>query len=105
MLDGTIELDEGSHPDFAAGHCAMEVVSWLAGEGHTDAPVCASPVLRRFTIGLNDRWSREQRQALAAFLLRMVGTAGDGQDEARLEIARQVLVTDLLPAWLRLAGI
>ena len=104
LLDGAIQLDVGKHSAFTNGHCAMEVVAWLAGEGHTDAPACASPVLRRYTINLNDRWSDEQRQALAPFLPRMVGTAGDGQDEARLEIARQALVTDLLPAWLRLAG-
>ena len=104
LLDGTIQLDVGKHSTFANGHCAMEVVAWLADEGHTDTPACASPVLRRYTIQLNDRWSHEQRQELVPYLPRMVGTAGDGQDEARLEIAHQALVTDLLPAWLRLAG-
>ena len=82
----------------------MEVVAKLAGEGHTDAPACASWVLRSYVIRLNDRWNNQQRQALVPYLPRMIGTAGDGQDAARLEICRQALVTDLLPAWLRLAG-
>ena len=101
---GRIHLDRGGHPDRSHGHCAMEVVAWLAGEGHTDAPHCASPVLTAYTIRLNDRWSDEQRQALAPYLPRMVGTRGDGLDDARLEIARQALTRDLLPPWLRLAG-
>ena len=101
---GRIRLDRGGHSSWDAGHCAMEVVAKLAGEGHTAAPACASWVLRRYTIALNDRWDDAQRQALAPYLPRMVGTAGDGMDGVRLEIARQALVTDLLPAWLRLAG-
>ena len=99
---GRIHLDRGSHPDRSHGHCAMEVVAWLAGEGHTDAPHCASPLLTAYTIRLNDRWSDEQRQALAPYLPRMVGTRGDGLDGARLEIAHQALTCDLLPPWLML---
>ena len=99
-----LHLDKGSHSDFDDGHCAMEVVAWLAGEGHTDAPDCASPVLRRYTIALNDRWPDERRQLLKPYLPRMVGTSGDGKDEIREQIARRFLITDLLGPWLRLAG-
>lgn len=49
LLD-QINLDQGSHNSFDEGHCAMEVVSWLADEGHTDAPSCASRVLGRYVI-------------------------------------------------------
>ena len=101
---GTITLDHGSHNEFEEGHCSMEVVSWLAGEGFTDAPACASPVLTRYTIRLNDRWDTEQRQTLAPFLPRMVGTGNDGLDEERQRIATRYLVTNLLGPWLRLAG-
>ena len=103
LLDG-ISLESGAHTTFDDGHCAMEVVAWLAGEAHTDAPSCASPVLRRYTIRLNDRWSTEQRQSLKPFLRRMVGTGGDGLDDARVAIATRMLCTDLLGPWLRLAG-
>ncbi len=53
LLD-TMHLDKGSHRAFEDGHCAMEVAAWLAGEEHTDAPVCVSPVLRSFLISAND---------------------------------------------------
>ncbi len=101
---GLIRIDRGSHHTFESGHCSMEVVAWLAGEGHTDAPVCASPVLRRFVIALNDRWTDDQRQALVPYLPRMVGTAGDGLDDARLQIALGSL-SDAAGPWLRLAGL
>ena len=104
QLEG-IEIKQGSHgSEFNGEACSMELVSWLAGEGFTDAPSCASPVLRRYTIRLNDRWDTEQRQTLKPFLPRMVGTGGDGKDAARVEIAQRMLCTDLLGPWLRLAG-
>ena len=101
----TITLDSGNHCNFSEGHCAMEVVAWLAGLGHTDAPECASPVLRDFTVGLNDRWDTVQRQTLKPFLPRMVGTAGDGQDEARAYLALDWLVRTYAPEWLGVAGL
>jgi hypothetical protein len=99
-----IEIAHGSHSSFEAGACSMEIVAWLADLGHTDAPSCASPVLTRYTIRLNDRWSTQQRQALKPFLPRMVGTAGDGKDGLREQIAGQYVVGLLVP-WLRLAGL
>lgn len=105
LTNGEVTLDKGSHGSFESGHCAMEVVSWLAGLGFTDAPECASPVLRSYTISLNDQWGHEQRQKLIPFLPRMVGTAGDGQDEARSYLALDWLVRTYTPAWLDLAGL
>ena len=101
----TIRLDEGSHEDFAEGHCAMEVVSWLAGLGFTDAPECSSRVLRSYTISLNDTWNDADRQRLVPFLPRMVGTAGDGQDEARSYMALDWLIRTYTPAFLDLANL
>jgi hypothetical protein len=104
QLDG-LNLDKGSHDDFTEGHCAMEVVAWLAGQGHTDAPECASRVLRNFTINLNDTWDEEHRQALKPFLPRMVGTGDDGLDETRSYVALDWLIRTYTPAWLDLAGL
>ena len=95
----TIKLDNGSHGSFESGHCAMEVVAWLAGEGHTDAPECASSVLRSFAINLNDTWAAQDRQRLVPFLPRMVGTANDGKDEARSYLALDWLVRTFTPAF------
>lgn len=101
----TIKLDKGSHKDFESGHCAMEVVSWLAGMGFTAAPECASRVLTSFTIGLNDTWGGTDRQRLVPFLPRMVGTAGDGKDEARSFMALDWLIRTYTPAFLDLVNL
>jgi hypothetical protein len=98
-------LAHGGHDSIEQGACAMEWVSYLADEGFTDAPECASPVLRRYLIALNDRWDDEKRQSLKPFLVRTIGTAGDGLDEAREKIAAEWASTRLVAPWLRLAGL
>lgn len=100
----TVTLHEGQHVTFADGHCAMEVVAWLADLGHTDSPACASPVLNRYTIRLNDGWNDERRQTLKPYLPRMVGTAKDGLDPIRERIAARH-VADLMLPWLNLGGL
>ncbi|HWT22404.1 MAG TPA: hypothetical protein VN213_02750, partial [Solirubrobacteraceae bacterium] len=52
-------LAKGAHRSPADGRCAMEWVAFIAGEKHTDHPVCVSPVLQRFCIALNDRLGDE----------------------------------------------
>lgn len=37
-----ITLDEGSHGSFERGHCAMEVVAWLADQGRPDVGVAVA---------------------------------------------------------------
>lgn len=99
-----IVLDHGEHATFEDGHCLMEVVAWFAGQPHSDAPPCVSPVLRKFGIELNDRWGDEPRQALKPLIPLLVGTAGDGQDEARGYMALDWLIRTYTPAALDLAG-
>ena len=103
LLDRGI-LARGGHSAYSGHRCANEWVAYIAGEPHTAAPACVSPVLRRYTMTLNDRWDDAQRQLLKPYLPRMLGTQGDGLDGVRINLARQAIVTDLLPAWLRLAG-
>ena len=47
-------LAYGTHATPEDGRCAMEWVSYIAGEPHSDQPGCVSPVLRAFCIALND---------------------------------------------------
>lgn len=101
----TITLDSGGHERYEDGVCAEEAVAYLAGLDITDSPACASPVLRTFCISLNDTWSTEQRQQLKPYLVRQIGTAGDGQDEARSYLALDWLIRTYTPAWLDLAGL
>jgi hypothetical protein len=46
-------LAYGTHQTPDEGRCAMEWVSHLAGEPHSDAPACVSPVLRAHCTSLN----------------------------------------------------
>ena len=103
LLNGGF-IASGGHSEESGQRCIQEWCSYIAGEPHGAMPACVSPVLRDYSIQINDRWPDGPRQLLAPYGLRMLGTAGDGQDDARREIAQQALVTDLLPAWLRLAG-
>jgi len=100
-----LTLDHGSHSSFEAGHCSTEVVAYLAGEPHTDRPECLSPVLGAFLRRWNDDLDDEGRQKLKPFLPRVIGTADDGQDEARAWLVTDWLVRVYTPAWLELAGV
>jgi len=101
----TLHLEGGAHESFEAGLCVNEAAAWLAGEPHNDRPRCVSPVLRSYLTRLNDGLHDEHRQLLLPYAARIVGTAGDGQDGARLALARRSLLTEILPAWLHLAGL
>ena len=99
-----ITLTDGSHKSPDDGMCVMEAAAWIAGEEWTDHPACVSPMLAAFCRLLNDAWDDEGRQRLKPFAARAVGTAGDGQDEARSYMALDWLVRTHTPAWLDLAG-
>jgi hypothetical protein len=82
----------------------MEWVSFIAGESHSDAPVCVDPVLRYFGIALNDRMTADVRQGLRPYLARMIGTAGDGLSEWRMFRIVDWAVRDVAAGALRVAG-
>jgi hypothetical protein len=98
-------LKKGAHKSREAGMCAMEWVSYIAGEPHSDQPRCVSPVLKSFCVAFNDALPDDRRQRLRPYLTRCIGTAGDGRDEARAWMATDWLVTVYAPAWLDLAGL
>jgi hypothetical protein len=98
-------LAHGAHATPQEGRCAMEWVSYLAGEPHSDRPVCVSPVLRAFCIAFNDWLPKTTRQRLRPYLTRTIGTAGDGLDEVRAWMAMDWLIRFHTPAWLELAGV
>ncbi len=89
LVSGIGEPDQGTA-------CVMSLVAQLAGEGHTDRPRCASPLVRHFAIPVNDHMPREARQRLKPFVPRLVGT-NEGLDRARAEVLRRVLVETILP--------
>jgi len=97
-------LSHGSHTTGDEGRCAMEWVSYLAGEKHSDSPACVSAVLTRYCIRLNDRLDDVNRQRLRPYLARTIGTRGDGMDGERLRLCTEYLLHDSLPHWAALAG-
>ncbi len=96
-------LAYGTHATPEQGRCAMEWVSYLAGEPHSDQPRCVSPVLRAFCTTLNDSLEDGPRQRLRPYLARSIGTAEDGLDEARSWMALDWLVRTYAPTWLTAA--
>jgi len=98
-------LSCGTHATPAEGRCAMEWVSYLAGEPHSDSPSCVSPVLRALCISLNDGLPDVARQRLRPYLARTIGTAGDGLDEARAWLAMDWLIRTYAPRWLSLVSL
>jgi len=101
----TYTLSTGSHSTPAQGVCLLELTALFAGKPMTDQPPCVSPVLRRYGIALNDRLPDQPRQELKRYIPAMIGTAGDGLDSKRADLVRRALMTDWLPAWLRLANL
>ncbi len=71
-------LSYGTHATPQDGRCAMEWVSHLAGEPHSDEPACVSPVLRAFCTSLNDGLEDAPRQRLRLYLPRTIGTSHTG---------------------------
>src|SRR5690606_26461909 len=96
----TLRLDKGGHADRDDG--VMEVVAWLAGEVYTDHPNRVCPVLGAFVCVWGNALDDEQWQRLIPYIPRMVGTAGDGHEEARAWLMTDWLVRVSAPAWLRL---
>ena len=71
-----------SHKTREQGVSLLEAVAWFAGEPHSDAPKCVSPVLARFWVKLNDSWHNEEWQ-LNPLIPLLAGTASTPDVEIR----------------------
>ena len=92
-----VELVSGSIGNPGEGRmCLMSLVAFLAGEPHSDAPGCASPVVQAFAVLVNDLMPRAARQRLKPFAPRIIGT-GDGFDGLRAAVLRQALADEIPP--------
>lgn len=101
-----IHLAKGYHRAKTPGEwCLTEAAAYIAGEPWSDHPKCVSTVLTVYGMALNDSWDDDQRQKLVPFIPRLLGTANDGQDEARSYLALDWLTRTYTPAWLDLAGL
>jgi hypothetical protein len=101
-----LRLDCGAHGSFEEGHCAMELVSWLAGRPFTDAPPCVSPVIRNFLLQLNDILGDDRRQRLKPVLVKVLQTVGTAeQEQQRVYILADFAARVATPAAFRAIGV
>jgi hypothetical protein len=91
-----VELVSGSIGDPGEGRmCLMSLVAFLAGEAHSDAPRCASPLIQTFAVVINDHMPHGARQRLKPFAPSIIGT-NDGFDQVRTEIVRHASAEGIL---------
>lgn len=103
-----VTLALGQHRTAADGMCAMEAVAWLAGEEHSDAPACVSPVIADFVRLWNDGLptNRDRDRLLKPLLSKMIGTRTTDDDEkVRSYLIIDWLVRTYTPTWLHVAGL
>ncbi len=101
----TLTIHEGSHSTFEQGHCAIELVAWLANEPFSDAPVCVCPVLRAFVLAWNDALPSDEDRArlLRPFIPRLIDTkTTHAIEQRRMALALDWLARVQTPAWLDL---
>lgn len=91
-----VELVKGAGDPSQGKLCVMSFVALLAGEGHSDRPRTASPVVRELVVRINDAMPRAMRQELKPFVPRIVGT-NDGHDAARASMLRTAVDLEILP--------
>ncbi|MGL4833091.1 MAG: hypothetical protein ACRCXH_01590 [Shewanella sp.] len=94
-----VQLKRGSHKSAKDGLCFLEMVSWFAGEEHSDKPECACPVLAAYGIKINDRMPDDLRDTLLKPLVPfMAGTRGTAIHQARrVEFFARWTVNHILP--------
>lgn len=95
ILDGVELVDTIGMPEDGR-MCIMSLVAFMAGEGHTDRPHCASPLIACFAIPVNDNMPHDVRQRLKPFAPRIMGT-NDGCDRQRTALLRRVLAEEIMP--------
>jgi hypothetical protein len=86
----------------------MEAIAWLAGERHSDHPVCACPVIGAFVRSWNDalETGAERDRLLKPLLPLVIGTRGNAATALqRAWMAIDWQAREATPAWLRLAGL
>ncbi|WP_207540524.1 hypothetical protein [Sabulicella rubraurantiaca] len=92
----SVELVRGMGDPTRGQFCIMSLVARLAGEGHTDRPRCASPVIRSLAILINDRMPSATRQRLKVFVPCIVGTS-DGLDRMRAALLCRAVLEEIFP--------
>ena len=87
-----LPIARGAHYNPEEGMCAMELVSWLAGEKEfSHYPKCTCPVISEFVGLINDSMDQKNRDRLWAYLPEFVGTVSQEHESERI----QFLIRDM----------
>lgn len=78
-----VRLAPGSHGSPHEGVCVVELASLLAREDFSDRPRCVCPVIAAYLRGWNDRAAHAERQRLAPYAMRIVGSRADRKTTRR----------------------
>lgn len=100
-----LELHQLNHKSFEEGHCAMELVAWLAGEEHSDNPECVSKLIAATMRSFNDsiESQAERTRLLKPLLLETIGTRPQDMEQAlvlekrRMGLGWRRLIKEILP--------
>jgi hypothetical protein len=102
----TFKFGRGNHSTRGQGMCVMEAVAYLAGEDHSDHPECASPMLSRLAIYINDCASGGIRDGLLSDLpWRMIGTKNEEAEAGRRQAVLELVLHEFLPKLMRKTGL
>ena len=98
------ELKQGNSLDPRQGACLLDAVSWMEYGHMGDYPACVCPVLGTFGRYLNDMLPHDERQALRAYIPRLVGTVDCEATRHRIDALVRSIVTGVVPFLLDLSG-
>lgn len=91
-----VELVRGMGDRWRGELCLLSFVALLAGETHSDSPLTASSVIRRFGMVINDEMPMAMRKRLKPFAPRIVGTR-DGRDRERANLLVDAWRSEIVP--------
>ena len=100
-----IILKHGKHDTREQGMCVTEAVAYVAGEPHSDNPVCVSPVIGALLRSWNDALcsDADRTRLLMPLIPVVIGTRADkATEERRSYMALDWLIRVNLPAFLDL---
>jgi hypothetical protein len=99
------DLTKGSSKDPRTGACLMDAVSWFEYGRLGDHPPCVAETLVAPGRIINDLLPDDRRQELKGLIPLMIGTAGDGFDQARGEYWAWQAIRVFAPLALEFAGL
>jgi len=91
------KLSAGAHQEGSGSLCAMEMVAYMEGLPHSDAPPCTCPVLASFVRAGQDGMDDAARQRLLPYLPMLVDTVNPDIELDRAKFLADAANTRFVP--------